>query len=430
MTEIKNLPKSKIEVISKIPFSQWEKYIESAVKKFAQSMKIEGFRPGKAPREVIEQNVGQDAILYEAGEMAMKKHWESVIRENKLQVIGRPRGDIQAISLGNDLEYRIVTDVMPEVKMNDIWKEKVKDFVSKEKSSEKIDIDSPEVTKEINRLAQSRALHSVVEREAQEGDNVKLDFQVLVDKVPIEGGTSKDHAIILGSGVFIPGFEEKIIGMKSGEEKTFELAFPETYHAKHLAGKNATFEVKLNVVEQRELPEINDAFAISIGKFKDLSDLKLSISKGMTQEKYEREEQEKRSHIMDILLENVEMELPEILLEEELHAMLHDFEYRVTSSGISFEQYLQQVKKTREDISEMFKESAKKRVMGNLVFSEIAQEEKIEPSSQEIQTHMNSTLAQYGGVKDIEKKIDMNRLYALSRGELMNNKVWEILEKK
>ena len=430
MIEIKKLPKSKIEVTASIPSSEWEKSIDGAVKKMAQSVKIEGFRPGKAPREVIEQHVGVETILYEAGEMAMKKHWESVIREKKLDVIGRPQGEITHLFLGEDLKYRIVSDILPEVQMKDTWKKKVKRYVEDKKPIEVVDKDSPLVLKEIERLAQSRAVHTPVEREAKTGDSVILDFQVFLDGVVIEGGTSKDHALLLGSGVFIPGFEEHIVGMKASEEKTFELDFPKEYHAKHLAGKKAKFEVKVKRVEQRDIPPIDDTFAISLGKFNDLSDLKSNISQGITQEHHEKEKQERRSEILNILLDHSEMELPDILLEEELHSMMHDFEYRITSSGMSFDQYLQQVKKTREDVHEMFREGAEKRVKGNVIFAHIAKEENIQPTSEEVQGHMNKTLAYYKDVKDIEKKIDMTRLYTVSREELITNKVWELLEGK
>jgi len=430
MIEIKKLPKSQIEVHVEVPWSEWKRSIGPAVEKLAQHVKVEGFRPGKAPREMIEQQIGKESILSEASEQVIAKSWERVVKEEKIQAIGRPQAEVLVLAEGNDLKYAIVTTVMPEVELSKKWKDAVKktnEKSSQEKRDNGDDVQK-EVEKELQRLVESRAELVKVERVAQEGDAVEVDFQVTVDGVPIEGGSAKNHALVLGSHVFIPGFEEEIVGMSPGEEKTFELKFPKDYHEKNLAGKKATFQTQLKLVQERDIPKITDDFVVSLGSFKNVQELKKNITEGIEKEKEEKLQQEKRTQIVEELLKHVEAELPDLLVEEEMEMMIRDFEGRVTSMGMPFDQYLLQMKKTREEMRDSFRDPAEKRVRINLAFAEIADKESLAPESEAVQERMNIILSQYKGEKDIEKKIDMRRLFAMSRGELMNEAVWKLLE--
>lgn len=432
MIEIKELPKSQVEVTVTVPSKEWEVYIQPAVEKIAQSLSVEGFRPGKAPRDIVEKQVGTAHILSEAADKTIQKSWPKVIEEKKLEVIGRPQADIGKLTEGEDLEYTITTSVMPKVELEKDWKKKVqkgKDKKEQElaKGKEESSVEE-EVNKELRRIAESRAKLVTVERASQEGDSVMLDFQVSIDGVPIEGGTAKNHAIVLGSKTFIPGFEEEVTGLSPGEKKSFELKFPKEYHDKNIAGRKAMFDVEMKTVQEREIPELNDEFAKSLGKFESLEDIKKNIREGITKEREDKKIQDKRAAMVEALLPSIFVEVPDVLVEQEMDVILYDYEQRVTSMGMPFEGYLEQMKKTREEMKESFREPAQKRVRVNLGFSQIAQEESIEPSSEDVQSRMNTVLARYGDVKDIEQKIDMQKLYTVSRGEIMNEKVWEVLE--
>jgi len=268
-----------------------------------------------------------------------------------------------------------------------------------------------------------------VMRPAQKDDNVEVDFEVLMGGVPIENGTSKKHNLVIGRGVFIPGFEEQVIGMSEGEEKEFELTFPENYHKKDLAGKPATFRVKMNLVQERKTPELTDEFAAGLGKFKDLADLKQNMREGMEHENEHKLKDEKRAAILDEIIKNAEADLPEILITEETHKMEHELEQQLSSMNMNLDEYLTQLKKTRADLEKDWQPQAEKRVMSALVLTEVAKMQEIAAESAEVEAEMNKTLQYYKGVKDMKKNIDMERLYSFSKGVLENEKVFEYLEK-
>jgi len=248
--EIKKLPKSKVEFNIIISWDNWKVFLDEAVAKISQDIKVEGFRAGKAPRKIIEQKVGKDMILGTAAEKAIEKKYPQEIKELNLDIIGAPEIDIIKLAEGNDLEVKVIASVMPKIKLKD-WKDDVKK-VNADYAKEKLEIASEDIDKEIEKIAKSRAKLVTVRREAKKDDSVVLDFEVKRDGVTIEGGTAKDHNLILGSNVFIPGFEEELIGMKEGDKKEFELKFPKEYHEKSLAGKPAQFNVELKLVQERE----------------------------------------------------------------------------------------------------------------------------------------------------------------------------------
>jgi trigger factor len=427
---IKKLPKSRIEVRITVPVSTWEKHIEPATAHIAQHINVEGFRKGKAPRRVIEQQVGKMAILEDAAERAISEGWLEAMKTEKIEAIGRPKANIMKLAEGNDLEFVIETDVMPEIRIKDKWKK----VVAKHNAKKKSELDKgPDVSKEVDaelkRLAESRAKLVTVDREAREGDAVKVDFHVSIGGVPIEGGTAKDHAIVLGSNVFIPGFEEAIVGMKASEEKTFSLSFPSEYHDAGVAGKKAEFVVTMKLVEERQIPELDDAFAVALGNFKDLVDLRGKISEGIAEEEKMKTKELHRSEISDMVLKYVDIEMPESLLDEEARRMLHMFEHRVSSMGMTFDQYLAQIKKTRDEMLAEFRTPAEKSAKLNLAFGDIAEGEEMQADTEEIEKRMSRVLAQFGTPEEAKKKIDMAKLYEMVRGEVLHEKVWEMLEK-
>ncbi|TSD01737.1 MAG: Trigger factor [Parcubacteria group bacterium Athens0714_25] len=435
--DIKKLENSEIEIKASIPWKEWEKYLDLATEEISKGIKVEGFRPGKVPRDIIEKKIGKEAILNGAAEKAIQKNYARLIMDEKIDVIGAPRVEILKLAEGNDLEYKVKTAVMPEVKMEN-WTDGVKK-INKEQSGKKIEISKEDVKKELDKLANSRVQMITVDREAREGDNVEIDFQVNREGVPIENGTSKKHNLILGRGVFIPGFEDNLIGAKAGEEKEFELKFPEDYHAKDLAGKPAQFKVKINVVQERKTPEISDEFAVSLGNFKNLLELEKSIEDGIVKEKEIQKKEGARTATVEFLIEKLKVQLPEILVHEELHRMIGEFEIQLQGAGMDIATYLEKMsaqsgsasggKKTRQDLEKEWKPQAEKRIKSALVLEEVAKQKEIEISSEKIEAEMNKLLAQYKGVKDLEKNMDMERVYSYVKGMLTNEEVFKVLEK-
>lgn len=425
--DIKKLGNSEIEIELSIPWKEWEKYLVLAVEDISKNIKIEGFRPGKAPKDMIEKKVGKETILNEAAEKAIRKNYSRVVLDEKLDVIGAPNVEILKLAEGSDLEYKIKTAVMPEVKMEN-WTDGVKK-INKKQQEKKVEVSKEETKKELEKLANSRVQLITVNREARKDDSVEIDFQVSLGGVPIENGTSKKHNLILGRGVFIPGFEENVIGMNSGDEKEFELEFPKDYHAKDLAGRKATFKVKLNIVQERKTPQIDDAFAVSLGNFKNLAELEKSIEDGIFKEKETQKKEENRSEIVEFLIGEMKVELPEILIHEELHRMIGEFEAQLSGMGMNVESYLEKMNKSREDLEKEWEGQAQKRIKSALVLEEVAKQKEIEIASEKIEEEMNKLLAQYKGVKDLEKNMDMSRVYNYVKGMLTNEEVFQILEK-
>lgn len=425
-SEIKKLPESQKEIKVCVPWDEWKKYIDIAAADFSKEIKIQGFRSGKAPRDMVEKKVGAGALLEAAAQKAIQGTYPKIIIENKIDAIGAPKAEILKLAEGNDLEYRVVCAVIPEVTMRP-WKDAV-EKINKEYANKKADVSEEEVNKELENIAKSRVQHIKVEREAKEGDNVILDFEVKRDGVPIENGSSKNHPLILGRGVFIPGFEEQVVGMKAGETKEFELIFPKDYHEKGLAGNPAQFAVTVNEVQERKSPELSDEFAKSLGKFKDLADMRKSVTEGMGEEKKHELKEKHRAEIIDVLIEATQVELPELLVHEELHKMINEFEMQLQGMGMSFDQYLQQIGKKIEELEHEWEPQAIKRVKAALALEEVAKEKEIEITSEEVEAEMNKTLAQYKKIKDVEKNIDLGKLYNYIKGMKQNEKVLEMLE--
>lgn len=425
-SEIKKLPNSELEITVSVPWSMWEKYIDQAAADYSKEIKIEGFRAGKAPRNMVEQKVGKAALLDAAAQRAVQGTYPKVVTENKIDAIGKPTAEITKLAEGNDLEYKCVTAIVPTVTLKP-WKSSV-EKVNKENAKETAEVKDEDVDKEIEEIAKSRVQHVTVEREAQDGDNVILSFEVKKEGVPIENGTSKSHPMILGRGVFIPGFEEQVIGMKAGEIKDFELAFPKDYHEKGLAGNMAQFTVTVETVQERKSPEVSDEFARSLGKFKDLEEMKKNVKEGMEEEKKHEMKEKARGAIIDALVENTEVEIPNVLLHEELHKMIGEFEMQLQGMNATFDQYLMQIGKTAQEVEKEWEPQAIKRIKAALALEEVAKEREIEIPSEEVEAEMNKTLAQYKKIQDVEKNIDLGRLYNYVKGMMVNEKVLEYLE--
>lgn len=427
---VKKLPKSMVELHIVLAWDEWKKEMDHAAEHLAKNTKIPGFRPGKAPRDVIEKRYGKDALLSEAAEHAVSHAYGESLRREKIEAIGQPEVKLEGEPKeGADLSCTIVTAVMPEVRLDD-WRKAVQ-IANKEhaKKVSELAAEPKEIEEELNRLATMRTKLITVNRPAKLDDSVEIDFEVRQDGVMIEGGKSEKHPLILGKGVFIPGFEEAIVGMSEGEEKTVTLSFPEEYHAKHLAGKLAEFSVKLRLVQERQVPDVDDEFAKSLGSFETLEAFKQKLAEGILEEKRQKSKEDGRTMILDALVGKSTIEFPDILVNEELNRMTHEFQSQVEMMGMPFEQYLERAGKSIDALREEWLEQAKKRLAAGVILEKLADESGEELDPKTVEEEMNKTLQYYKKVKDAEKNIDLERLYASTKGRLRNEKVFEMLER-
>lgn len=419
-TNIKNLPKSQKELTIEIPVEEMEKYVNKALDKMSKIVKADGFRQGKVPKDIARKKLGEPVLFEEAVHIAIETTYLETIKENKLNPIGQPKADITKSAMGNPLEYKIIITVMPEVTLSDYGK------ISGE--IEKVKIEDGRVEKELEGVQKKRANYITKNEPAEKNDRVEIDFESRVGGVKIEGGESKNHPLIIGQGMFIPGFEDNLIGTKKDDIKEFSLVFPKDYKPE-LAGKNVDFKVEIKIVQKVELPEINDKFAKSLGNFEDLNSLKKNIKEGITAEGENKAKEEFKNRLIDQVSEKAIVEIPDILIDSEIENMLNEFKNNISQSGIKFEEYLENVNTSIEKLKTEWKELAEKRVKTGLVMREISLEEKIEVSNDEIEQRVNETLKHYPNEEEVRKNIDIEKFKDHVTSIMVNEKVFEVLEK-
>lgn len=424
--EIENLPKSQVKLSITVSRDDFENHFNQAAKELSEKMHIDGFRAGKVPVDIVEKNVGTEKLLYEGAEKAIKKHYVNAILDNKIEAIGQPRVEIKKIAKGSELEFQATVSVMPEVEL-DSYKEDVAK-INKEFKDKKFEAKPEEIQRELDFLAKQRAKIITVNREAKKEDQLEVDFEVSMNGVPIEGGTAKKHQVVIGEGKFIPGFEDQLVGMKAGQEKEFELTFPKEYHQKNIAGKKAKFKVKVNLVQERQIPEINDEFAKGIGKFENLEGLRKNLKEGIEHEQKHKNEDQQKKKIIDALIEKTKADVPQVLIDSEADRMMGELEQEIAQIGLDKQSYFQQAGISEEKMKDQWKKDlAPKRVKSALALKKIANQQQINPDSKEIEEKMNMILQYYKNVKDLEKKVNLENLYEMVRGELVNEKALEYL---
>ncbi|MBW6440497.1 trigger factor [Patescibacteria group bacterium] len=419
--EIKDLPKSQKEINVIISVEEMKVYMKKALDKMSKNVKVDGFRAGKVPADVAEKQIGQEAIFEEAIHSAVEKSYFDIIKENKLGPIGQPQVDFTKSAVGNPLEFKILLNIMPQVKLGDYSKIKGK--------AEKVSIDEKRIDLELETIQKKRAIFLTKEEEAKKGDRVEIDFETRVAGVKIEGGESKNHPLVIGQGQFIPGFEDKLIGMKKDEIKEFSLKFPEEYSKKELAGKSADFKVEIKIVQKVELPKLDDDFAKSLGKFENIDQVKKSVREGLTAEEENKASEKLKAKLIEQVCEKSEVEIPEILVSSEIENMLNEFRNNVSQTGVKFEDYLQSVNTNEEKLRNEWKELAEKRVKTGLCMREISLKEEIKISDEEIEQRVNDTLKHYPNEDEVRKTIDIEKFKNHVTSIIINEKVFDVLVK-
>ncbi len=427
--EMEKIAGSKIKLEMVLSAKAFEKVIKQVAEHLSKSIKVDGFRKGKMPFNVVKKTVGEAQLLQEGAEEAMKQNYVDYVVENKLEVIGQPEVQFKKLAMGNDLEAEIKVAILPEIELGKKWKEETAKINKKNKKDE-IKIEDSEIQRELEVLAKQKAKISTVDRAVEKGDQVQVDFEAFKDNAVLEGGSAKDHTLIIGENKFIPGFEDNLIGIKAGEIKEFELSFPKEYQQKHLAGQKVTFKVVMKNVQKRELPELNDKFASGIGKFKNLAELKTNINDGLKSEKENQLKQKLHMEILNNLIDKSKIEVPDVLITAEIEKMKMELEGQLSQMGLNKETYLQQVGITESKLEEQWKEKdAPKRVKASLILRDLSLENKLTPASKDIQERVNQVMQHFQTMSQGKKNedLDVNRIYNNIKNEMTNEMTLEYL---
>ena len=389
----------KQEVNVKIEKKEWEAALEKSFKKNVETVKIDGFRQGKAPRDIYEKKLGKESLYMDAIDFALPKAYEKALKQSNLQPIVQPEVDVKKIDEdGVEVVFTIVTK--PEVE--------IKKYKNLGIKSEKINITEEEINKGVEELQQKYAEISLKEDAIVTGDTVVLDFLGKKDGVPFEGGKGENYPLEIGSNTFIPGFEDSLIGLKSGDSKDIEVTFPKDYPSEDLKGQKVIFEVKINEVKHKILPEINkDFFAdLSIEGVDSEKTLREFVKNELTIEKEEKAKEAKVESILNKIIESLKIELPEEMVTEEIHFMIKQFEQNLSMQGLSLDQFMEMTKTTHEKFHEQYRGQAEKRILQSLVLNKIAELEKIDVTKEEIDIEIPALAARYNISEEEIKKLD------------------------
>lgn len=398
--EVKREDLSKVKIKLTIDLTEKElgPHIEKVYKSLAKNLKIAGFRPGKAPRFVVEKEVGQDKFYAEVLDVTVPDAYYNAITKEKLITVSRPEIKVIKYAPTGGLTFEAEIEILPEFTLPDYKKIKV--------SRKEIKVTDKDIQDEVKGLQERYAEFRPVPRKAKKDDRAEINFEGTNEGVPVEGAKGEGYPITIGAGMFIPGFEENLIGMSKGEEKTFDITFPKDYHEEKLRGQKVTFKVNIASISEKSLPEINDEFAKKFGIFKNIEEMKKGIEKNLAEVKAMEERRRLEEEIMTLIAKEAKVELPETLVHQEIHRMLHDAEANLQQSGITMERYLEMTKKTREDVEKEMHPDAEKRVKVGLILSRISEDEKIKASSEEIEKEKAMILASSGeNAKELKKKL-------------------------
>ncbi len=371
---------------------------ENAMKKVyfqnAKYFNIPGFRKGKAPMNIVEKYYGAQIFYEDAFNEVATEAYEEALTENKIDVVSRPEVDIAQMEKGKDLIFTAVVQTKPEVKLGKYKGIEIQKIEYK--------VDKKDVDHELEHMQEHNSrLVTVDDRPLENGDTATIDFEGFVDGVAFEGGKAEEHELEIGSGTFIPGFEEQLIGMELENEKEIKVTFPKEYFSKDLAGKDATFKVKLHDIKKKELPELDDEFAKDVSEFDTLEELKKSIKEKLTKNKEQREKYETEEAVLKAVCEDSKLDIPSGMIELEIDNMLKDFEQRLSYQGLNLEQYLKMIGKTEEEMRKEYEPQAIEAIKSRLVLEAIMKAEKIEASEEEIKAKMEEMAKSYG--KDVEE---------------------------
>ncbi len=371
------LEKSMVELQFSIDAETFKAAVNNAFKREGKKYAIPGFRKGKAPRHMIEKMYGSDIFHYDAVNDLFPEAYEAAVKEAKIDVVGRPDPEVVSMSEADGVVLKVKVAVKPEVELGE--------YAGLTVTKEAKNVNEADVDAEVKRMQDRNGRLLTREGAAENGDTVDIDFEGFVDGKAFEGGKAEHYSLVLGSGSFIPGFEDQVVGHSAGEEFDVNVKFPEEYGAAELAGKDATFKIKLHEVKYKELPALDDDFAKDVSEYDTLDELKDSIRNNIKTNLDKQAEQKVENDLMDQVITNMKADIPDAMVDSRIDELVQDFEYRISQQGLKLADYLKYMGMNIEQFRAQFKEQADKQVKMRLAMEAIVAKEGITASDEEFE---------------------------------------------
>ena len=396
--QVENLEKNMAKLTIEVPASEFEKALQSAYNKQKKSISVPGFRKGKVPRQMVEKMYGPEIFYEDAANELIPTAYEEELKNCDLEIVSRPTVDIVQIKKGENFIFTAEVAVKPEVTLGE--------YKGMEVDKTSTRVTQKEVEAKIKEEAEKNARTVTVEgRPVQDGDEVILDFEGFVDGEAFEGGKGENYPLTIGSGSFIPGFEEQLVGTEAEKEVEVKVTFPEEYHAEELKGKDAVFKCTIHEIKEKQIPEIDDEFATEVSEFDTLDEYKADVKAKIKEQKENEGKQKKEDQAVEKAVANAAMEIPEAMIDEQVRQMVNEFAQNMQYQGISFEQYCQITGMTLEKIQEETRPQAVKRIETRLVLEAIAKAENIEVTEERLDEEIKKMAESYNMEADKLKEL-------------------------
>ena len=396
--QVENLEKNMAKLTIEVPASEFEKALQSAYNKQKKSISVPGFRKGKVPRQMVEKMYGPEIFYEDAANELIPTAYEEELKNCDLEIVSRPTVDIVQIKKGENFIFTAEVAVKPEVTLGE--------YKGMEVDKTSTRVTQKEVEAKIKEEAEKNARTVTVEgRPVQDGDEVILDFEGFVDGEAFEGGKGENYPLTIGSGSFIPGFEEQLVGAEAEKEVEVKVTFPEEYHAEELKSKDAVFKCTIHEIKEKQIPEIDDEFAAEVSEFDTLDEYKADVKAKIKEQKENEGKQKKEDQAVEKAVANATMEIPEAMIDEQVRQMVNEFAQNMQYQGISFEQYCQITGMTLEKIQEETRPQAVKRIETRLVLEAIAKAENIEVTEERLDEEIKKMAESYNMEADKLKEL-------------------------
>lgn len=396
---VENGENQQVTLTIEVEAAEVNKAVDQACKRLANRVSIPGFRKGKAPRMIVERHVGKDAVLQEAFDIVAPKALSKAFDEQKIDPVTRPSVDIETLEEGKDLVFKATVTPRPEVKLGD--------YKGLNVPKNEVSITDEDVEKQLKTFQdrQGKLVDAPEGAEVKDGDFTTLDFKGFVDGEAFDGGEGKDYPLQIGSNSFIPGFEDQLVGAKIGEERDVNVKFPEEYHAKELAGKDATFKCTIRSIKTKELPAIDDELAKKVSKFETLDELTADIRKNLEENAERTAENDQKSAAIEMATNNITVDIPAVMIDNRVTAMIQEMAMRLEQQGMKLEQYLQYAGTDIAKLREQYRETAEKNVKTDLMLEEVAKAEDIKVEAKDLDEEVAAMAAAYGATPQQVQKI-------------------------
>ena len=385
---VENLEKSMAKITITVSAEAFEEAMVKSYNKNKKNISIQGFRKGKAPRKMVEKLYGPEVFYEDAANFAIPDAYEEAAKESGLEIVSRPEIDVVDIGKGKEFVFTATVAVKPEVTLGE--------YKGIEVEKKVVKVVAADVNAEIDKVReQNSRMITVDDRGIKKDDTAVIDFEGFVDGEPFQGGKGEDYPLVIGSHSFIDTFEDQLIGKKTGDEVEVNVTFPEEYHEASLKGKPALFKVTVKEIKKKELPKLDDEFASEVSEFETLKEYKASVKKTLTERKKEEAKREKENAVVEKVVENITVEIPEPMIEEQTQQMIQEFAGRLSGQGLSFEQYMQMTGMTPDALMGQMKPEAEKRIRTRLALEAIVKEEKIKATAKDIDKEIENMASMY-----------------------------------